>query len=74
LLLGGANPDAQDGKGRTVLHLMLKKGSAAEHFAMFVAAGARGDIADGEGRTAVALLSRKRDPVWREIAAGLASQ
>lgn len=74
LLLGGANPDAQVGKGRTVLHLMLKKGSAAEHFAMFVAAGARGDIADGEGRTAVALLSRKRDPVWREIAAGLASQ
>lgn len=72
LLLGGANPDAQDGKGRTALHLMLKKGSAAEHFAMFIRAGARGDIPDAEGRTAAEILGRKRDAVWREIAAGLA--
>lgn len=73
LLLGGANPDAQDGKGRTALHLMLKKGSAAEHFAMFVAAGARGNIADAEGRTVIELLRRKRDAVWKGIADGLAS-
>jgi len=72
LLLGGANPDAQDGKGRTALHLMLKKGSAAEHFAMFVTAGAKGDVPDGEGRTVVELLRRKRDPVWKGIAKGLA--
>jgi len=72
LLLGGANPDAQDGKGRTALHLMLKKDSAAEHFAMFVKAGARGDIPNAEGRTVTDLLRRKRDPVWKEIAAGLA--
>lgn len=73
LLLGGANPDARDKQGRTALHLMLKKGSAAEHFAMFVRAGARGDIADGEGRTAVEILRRKRDPVWKGIAEGLAT-
>ncbi|OSZ68356.1 hypothetical protein CAP40_07130 [Sphingomonas sp. IBVSS2] len=73
LLIGGANPDARDGKGRTALHLMLKKGSAAEHFAMFVRAGARGDIADEEGRTAAAILGRKRDPAWWEIAEALAT-
>lgn len=72
LLLGGANPDAQDKQGRTALHLMLKKGSAAEHFAMFVKAGARGDIPDAEGRTAVEILRRKRDAVWKGIAEGLA--
>lgn len=72
LLLGGADPDARDGKGRTALHLMLGKGSAAEHFAMFVAAGARGDVPDGEGRTVVELLRRKRDPVWKGIAEELA--
>ncbi len=68
LLLAGANPDFRDAKGRTALHLMLKKGSAPEHFAMFVAAGARGDIPDAEGRTAIDLLRRKRDPAYRAIA------
>ncbi|MDG2534857.1 ankyrin repeat domain-containing protein [Sphingomonas sp. HITSZ_GF] len=72
LLRGGANPDAQDKQDRTALHLMLKKGSAPGHFAMFVRAGARGDIPDGEGRTVVEILRRKRDAVWKEIAAGLA--
>ncbi len=72
LLLAGANPDARDGKGRTALHLMLNKGSAAGHFAMFVKAGARADLPDAEGRTVRALLRRKRDPVWKEIVAGLA--
>ncbi|HWU96219.1 MAG TPA: hypothetical protein VN029_11510, partial [Sphingomonas sp.] len=67
-----ANPDARDGKGRTALHLMLGKGSAAGHFAMFVRAGALGDIPDAEGRTVREMLGRKRDPVWKEIADGLA--
>ncbi len=74
LLIGGANPDSQDRNGRTALHLMLRKGTAPEHFRMFVRHGARGDIPDGEGRTAVELLRRKRDPAWREIAEGLARQ
>ena len=73
LLIGGADPDARDGKGRTALHLMLKKGSAAEHFAMFVRAGARGDIPDDKGQTTAAILGRKRDPAWWEIAEGLAT-
>ena len=71
LLEAGADPDARDSKGRTALHLMLKKGTAAEHFAMFVRAGARGDIPDADGRTAVELLRRKRDPAYRAIADGL---
>lgn len=73
LLMGGANPDFQGKHGRTALHMMLKKSSAPEHFATFVRAGARGDLPDDEGRTAVELLRRKRDPIWREIAAGLAT-
>jgi ankyrin repeat protein len=68
LLMAGANPDARDEKGRTALHLMLKKSSSPEHFAMFVRAGARGDIPDAEGRTAIELLRRKRDPAFRSVA------
>jgi len=71
LLLAGANPDFRDRKGRTALHLMLKKGSTPEHFAMFVRAGARGDIPDADGRTAIDLLRRKRDPAYRAIAGSL---
>lgn len=68
LLALGANPDQRDAHGRTALHLMLRKGSAPEHFAMFVRAGARGDIPDAEEQTAIALLRRKRDPAWHRIA------
>lgn len=72
LLSAGADPDAIDAGGRTALHLMIRKASAPEHFAMFVRHGARGDIPDGEGNTAIALLHRKRDLRYREIAAQLA--
>ncbi len=48
--------------------MMIAKGSAPGHFAMFVRAGARGDIPDAEGRTAIDLLRRKRDPAYRAIA------
>lgn len=72
LLDAGGNPDAIDPGGRTALHLMIRKASAPEHFAMFVRHGARGDIPDREGNTAIALLMRKRDPRYREIAAQLA--
>jgi len=73
LLKAGANPDFVDPKGRTALHVMLKKGTPAEHFEMFVAAGARGDIPDRDGRTVIDMLKRKRDPVWQDIAARLAT-
>jgi len=72
LLALGANPDARDQKGRTSLHLMLKKGSDARHFEPFIRHGARGDIADDEGRTAVEILRRKRDPAYHVIADRLA--
>ena len=72
LLTRGANPDAVDSAGRTSLHLMIRKASAAAHFEMFARHGARGDIPDRDGNTAAGLLRRKRDPAYREIAAWLA--
>lgn len=72
LLAAGADPDFRDARGRTALHLMLKKGSAAEHFEMFVRAGARGDIPDAEGRTAIEILRRKKGPAYHAIAERLA--
>lgn len=72
LLRAGADPNFRTGKGATALHMMLKKGSAPEHFLLFARHGARGDIADAEGRTAAALLRRKRDPRYHEAADGLA--
>jgi hypothetical protein len=72
LLLAGADPNARNAKGDTALHLMLRKGSAIEHFRMFADHGARGDIKDGEGRTAMEILRRKRDPAYRALADQLA--
>jgi uncharacterized protein len=68
LLKAGADPNALNAKGATALHMMLNKGSAAEHFQLFARHGARSDIADAEGRTADALLRRKRDPGYRVAA------
>ena len=73
LLLAGACPDFRNAKGATALHMMLKKGSSAEHFRLFARHGARGDIPDAEGRTAVEILRRKRDPAFRAIADQLAT-
>lgn len=73
LLAAGANPDFQNPKGDTALHLMLKKGSALEHLELFARFGARGDIADAKGQTAAAILRRKRDPAFRALADRLAS-
>lgn len=69
LLAHRADPDALDANGRTALHLMLRKGVPAEHFAMFARAGAGTDIADPDGRTVAQILAGKRDPIWREVAA-----
>lgn len=73
LLKAGADPNVRDAKGETALHLMLRKGSAPEHFQLFARHGARADIADAEGRTAAALLNRKRDPGYRAAAEMMAS-
>lgn len=71
LLTGGADPDARNAKGLTALHMMLRKGSAPEHFAMFVRHGARGDIPGPDGQTAIDILRRKKDPVWHTLAGQL---
>ena len=68
LLKAGADPNVRNAEGATALHLMLKKGSAPEHFQLFARHGARSDIADASGRTADALLRRKRDPGYRAAA------
>jgi hypothetical protein len=73
LLLAGADPNFRNAKGVTALHMMLKKGSAPEHFGLFARHGARGDIPDAAGRTAVDILRRKRDPAYRAVADALGS-
>jgi hypothetical protein len=68
-----AIPDYRNEKGVTALHMMLKKGSAPEHFRLFARHGARGDIEDADGRTAAEILRRKRSPEYRAVADALAS-
>jgi hypothetical protein len=68
LLKAGADPNVRNRKGATALHMMLKKGSAPEHFQLFARYGARGEIPDTDGRTACELLLRKRNPGYREAA------
>lgn len=68
LVKSGANVNAQDGQGRTALHLMLKKGSDYDHFAMLVRLGARTDIPDAAGVTAGEIMARKKDPRFRALA------
>ena len=69
----GADVDAKDVGGMTALHLMLKKGGAAEHLAMLLRHGARGDIAGPDGRTAMEIMSRKKDPALRRLVDVLAT-
>jgi hypothetical protein len=72
LLEAGADPNLVNPKGDTALHMMLKKGSAIEHFLLFARYGARGDIPDAKGQTAASILRRKRDPAFRALADELA--
>lgn len=64
----GADVNAQDERGMTALHYMLKKGSEFEHFEMLAKFGARGDIADRNGVTAAEVMARKKDPRFRTLA------
>lgn len=72
LLEAGADPDLRNRKGDTALHMMLKKGSALEHFQLFARHGARGDIPNAKGETAAQILRRKRDAAFRALADELA--
>lgn len=68
LLKLDADVNAQDPKGMTALHYMLKKGSDKKSFAMLIAHGARGDIKNKDGLTAAELMRKKKDPQFRRIA------
>ena len=72
MLACGANVNHQDDRGRTAAHLMLKKNSDCEHFAMLARYKARFDLPDAAGITAAEIMSRKRDPRFRALAAAQA--
>jgi uncharacterized protein len=65
----GADVNAQNDRGLTAAHLMLKKNSAYEHFAMLARYKARFDLPDKQGATAAEIMSRKRDPRFKALAA-----
>jgi uncharacterized protein len=71
LLERGADANARNNKGLTALHLMLKKGSDFEHFAMLTRYGARGDIPGPDGKTAIEIMSRKKDVRFQRLASRL---
>jgi hypothetical protein len=73
LLERGADVNAKDGEGLTAFHLMLKKGSDFEHFAMLVKYGAGGDIPGPDGKTASEIMSHKKDGRFRNLAKRLAA-
>ena len=68
MLACGANVDAQNDRGMTAAHLMLKKGSEYEAFALLARYEARFDLPNDEGVTAADIMSRKRDPRFRALA------
>jgi len=71
LLKHGANVNARNAKAQTAFHVMLKKGSDYEHFAMLAGYGARADIPDKDGVTTAQIMARKKDERFRKLAARL---
>ena len=68
MLSCGANVNAQNDRGMTAAHVMLKKGSDYEHFDLLARYGARFDLPNKDGVTAAEIMSRKRDPRVRALA------
>lgn len=69
MLRCGANVNAQDDRGMTAAHMMLKKNSDYEHFALLARHKARFDLPDKQGITAADIMSRKRDPRFHQLVA-----
>jgi hypothetical protein len=67
MLACGADVNAQNNRGMTAAHMMLKKGSEYERFELLARYGARFDLPDKNGVTAAAIMSRKRDPKFRAL-------
>ena len=68
MLACGANVNAQNDRGMTAAHLMLKKGSDYEHFELLARHSARFDLPNKDGVTAEEIMLRKRDPRFRALA------
>jgi hypothetical protein len=66
---GRWNVNAQNERGMTAAHLMLKKNSDYEHFAMLARYNARFDLPDKQGVTAADVMARKRDARFKALAA-----
>jgi hypothetical protein len=64
----GADVNALDLKGRTAVHILLKKGAEYKEVARVVALGCRLDIPDAAGSTAAQIMARKRDQRFRSLA------
>jgi hypothetical protein len=52
----------------TAAHMMMKKGSNYEHFALLARWGALFDLLHKDGVTAADIMSRKRDERFRALA------
>ena len=70
MLKCGADVNAQNDRGMTAAHVMLKKNSEYEHFALLARFKARFDLSDKQGITPAEIMSRKRDPRFQALAAG----
>ena len=71
MLACGANVNAQNDRGMTAAHMMLKKGSDYEHFELLARYGARFDLPNKDGVTAKEIMLRKRDPRFRALASSM---
>jgi hypothetical protein len=67
MLACGANVNAQNDRGMTAAHMMLKKGSDYGPFELLARCGARFDLPNKNGVTAAEIMSRKRDPKFRAL-------
>ena len=67
MLACGANVNAQNDRGMTAAHMMLKKGSDYEHFELLARYGARFDLPNKNGVTAAEIMLRKRDAKFRAL-------
>ncbi len=64
LLRHGANVNFQNSKGRTALHLLLKKNSDRKYIQMVLRYGADPTIRDCEGRSPVDMVANRRDRTY----------
>lgn len=68
MLACGADVNAQNNRGMTAAHMMLKKGSDYEHFELLAKYDARFDLPNKDGVTAAEIMLRKRDQRFRLLA------